>query len=114
MEQIVTGCDNCPFYDSEFVRYHPGCRHISAPKIIGYYKGGHFYHFPDGKWTEDDVLEILRLYPLQETATLDYKGESIWIEGLEIEENENYKPITPDWCPIQKEPITIIKSNNGK
>jgi len=40
-----------------------------------------------------------------------YEGETRYRVLPEDPEND-YQTITPDWCPLDKEPITIIKNNS--
>lgn len=112
MEIKVTGCRDCRFYLSQADRYLSGCGHPNKPIKIGYYVSGRFYSFEEGVFTKEELKEIPILYKQQPTNTLHYKGHSIWVEGFPIEEDANFRPITPDWCPLKKESITISFDNS--
>ena len=81
MEHIVTGCKDCPF----LLENNEGsdfCRHPTMDKWLGV----HGDHHRD----EDNDKNVI------ETDSSSSNGQD-WF------------PITPDWCPLNKEAITIIK-----
>lgn len=67
MEQIVTGCKDCPMFNLEY----------------------------------DDRFGA-------STSCNHPNHESLTVEDIDL--TEKNIPITPDWCPLNKEPITIIKN----
>lgn len=81
MEQIVTGCVDCPFFeDGVSYEYAHYCKHIKSPQDV--------YRF-----TAEPKIE---LYGVKE-KTKEKDG---------YDYTATY-PTTPDWCPLNKEPITI-------
>lgn len=97
MEQIVKGCVDCPYcFEDEYGRVGTKCMHInSATEKVKYQYGE--------KGIVDDSMEA-RDY-------IDEKGN--WLFKIEVEKklighDEDFSPITPDWCPLKKEPITIL------
>ncbi len=68
MNQIVTGCDNCP------LMYQGDCDHPKAP--------------------EDSEIPM------------DYEDWDI--------ELDQYKLITPYWCPLKSEPLTLTFKSDGE
>ncbi len=82
-ETKVHGCIDCPMYDDGAnYEYEQICNHPLAP---------HQYYEPG----EDNPDEIPRI-------EVTDNGEDFF--------SGKYKevPITPEWCPLKKEPITII------
>jgi len=78
MEQIVTGCEDCPMFEQQEVMI---CNHPKAPNQI--------------PTPLNPTLEI-------EPIGMDDSGYDLsYIEWV----------VTPDWCPLNKEPITITKNN---
>lgn len=79
----MTGCIDCPMFDDgSNHEYDEICKHPNAP--IQFYE-------PSGE-ANQDVKRI----------KIESLGE-YWSKG------HKYVPITPDWCPLNKEPITIKK-----
>lgn len=95
MEHKITGCTDCPYYFSECSS--PCCLHPNRPVKYGIWNNGRFIELP---------------YQIAPDNLYQADGYSISLktEPLEIKQDENFKPITPDWCPLNTEPITIIKS----
>ena len=88
MEFLVTGCKDCPMLDSgAHHEYQCFCMHPKSPK-----------QFLDREDYEN------------------YEKERHTISQIEVDEDWDRKPfhipITPDWCPLNKESITIIKNNS--
>ncbi len=81
MEQIVTGCEDCPMFDDGRNEYRLICNHPNAPNQ---------YYQP--------------LHPELEVKNIEIE-DSGTVEDLDYIESV----ITPDWCPLIIEPITIIK-----
>jgi len=82
MEQSVTGCNDCKFYNDgvqyEFAHY---CNHPNSPQEV--------YSF-----TAEPKIEF---------ASKILKGKI----GNSEYDYAKITPITPDWCPLKQEPITI-------
>ena len=90
----VTGCSNCPFFNngSDF-EYNSMCQHPISKKLA--------------------IEENERILG-KEKSYLGYEYMILEIEELKEEVPTSiwgtYKsPITPNWCPLNKEPITIEK-----
>lgn len=78
MEQVVTGCKDCPMFDDGHRHeYELICNHPNAPNQ---------FHIP-----LEPEKEVFRI-------EMDDSGYDMsYIEWV----------VTPDWCPLKKEPITI-------
>ena len=82
METTVTGCKDCLlFYDGHRYEYSHICVHPNAPK---------------------DQTQF------RSESEIKLKGEE---KGEGIRKYTEITPITPSWCPIEKEAITISKQN---
>ena len=81
MEHIVSGCKDCPMYNSDS-EYGDRCNH---PDNFEYCEP---LEHKIGKNIPDDVYT---------------SGEEF------MRTRTNWKKLSPDWCPLNKEPITIIK-----
>ncbi len=81
MEHIVSGCIDCPML-CENNEGEDFCRHPLVDKWLGV-KGDH-------RRNEQEDKNII------ETDSTSSNGQ-------------NWFPITPEWCPLNSEPITIIK-----
>ena len=81
MEQVVIGCEDCPMYkDGVNYEYSHYCRHPKSPqKVLSF--------------TAEPNIELVSEKKITE-AGFDYTV---------------LHPITPDWCPLNKEQLTIIK-----
>ena len=82
MEHIVTGCKDCPMFDNGAdYEYECSCLHPKAPR--------QFSEYGDS----DELIDA--------------------IQQIEVEEDwskkQHHIPVTPEWCPLNTEPITIIK-----
>lgn len=83
MEHIVTGCKDCPFYN-DGVRYEYAhfCNHPSSPQEVNTFMA-------------EPKIELYGVKEkFKEKNGYDYTATY---------------PTTPDWCPLNSEPITIIK-----
>jgi len=119
MELIVTGCVDCPFFDTTGSEYGVYCHHPKRKFSVDVCVSG------DEKIDGSCVKRI----PVLESEYEYYDKEahrrgllsrkeleklpwvSIHINNEPIKDDENYNPITPDWCPLFIEPITITKTN---
>ena len=105
----VTGCIDCPLFDYTGSEYGTYCHHPQRPFHWG--SGGKFSGLNEiynglliGEKERDRVNAEIE----QKQKDWDnYKFE--WVDELEIEETGQHDPITPDWCPLNKESITISK-----
>lgn len=80
MELIVKGCSDCPMFNNGAnFEYEAICQHPAAPN--------QFYE---------------PLYPKKEVFRIEIESSGEDLSYIEW-------PVTPDWCPIVKEPITISK-----
>lgn len=116
MEHTVTACSDCPFYDSANGEYGAWCNHPHSPFDINVHVTGD--EKIDGSCIKEVVvLESEKEYYKKEAhrrsllSTHDLEKNETWMSiriiNTEIELDKNYNPITPDWCPLKKEPITI-------
>lgn len=96
MEQSVTGCKDCPYFLPEGAHYNFACGHPKSPVKYGIWDNGNFIELPY-QIVPDNLYQA------------DGYSVSFRTEPLEIKESKEFEPITPDWCPLNKEPITIIK-----
>lgn len=117
MEQVVTGCLDCPLYDTTGTEYGIYCHHPKRPFEVNVHVTG------DEKIDGSCIKEILVLESEKEKYEMeshrrgllsqqDLEKEpwmSIRIINEPIDNDENYNPITPDWCPLNSEPLTITK-----
>ena len=119
MEQIVTGCKDCPLFDCTGSEYGIFCHHPQRPaKILEYNGIAGIWQWPEANISNEEKEAITKQYRIDgESHIVRVKGESISynpgdfiITEQEIEDDKNYDPITPDWCPLKKEPITICIS----
>lgn len=80
----VSGCSDCPMFDDGHrYEYELICNHPSAPN-----------QFSDPVYPEREVFRI----------EMDDSGDGpTYIEWV----------VTPDWCPLKKEPLTITIENLG-
>lgn len=83
MEINVTGCEDCPMLDSgaEY-EYQCFCLHPKAPR-----------QFSEIGDSVEQVNEIIQI-----------GVDEDW------DRNPTHIPITPKWCPLNTEPITITKN----
>jgi len=81
MEHIVTGCKDCPLYkDGVNYEYAHYCNHPKSPQTVNLF-------------TAEPKIEL----------TAEQKKRESGYEYTVVH------PVTPDWCPLNSEPITIIK-----
>lgn len=106
MEYKVTGCIDCPLYDVTGTEYGMYCHHPNRSRLIGHYDNGEFY---EHELSLEEREKIITAYDSDDKAWIENEGEDIWVENAEIENDYNYDPITPDWCPLNSESITITK-----
>lgn len=81
METIVNGCRDCKFYN-DGVRYEYAyyCNHPQSPQEVN-------------NFTAEPEIELVTVQEkTKEKDGYDYMAKY---------------PITPNWCPLKKEPITI-------
>lgn len=79
----VRGCVDCPLFDDGAnYEYEQICKHPFAPH--------QFYESDKPEIKQKDIPRI----------EIEECGEQ-WSESF------HYSPITPDWCPLKTEPITI-------
>lgn len=102
MNITVAGCMGCPLYDTTGSEYGKYCHHPNRAFKIGIYNNG---IFTESKMTDDEKEAFKAEYDKQNSATYN----EFWLEDEPIESprNNNYEPVTPEWCPLKKEPITI-------
>lgn len=122
MEHIVAGCKDCPLFDSTGSEYGLYCHHPERPaKILEYNGIPGISGWPEASIYKEEKEAITKQYRVDgQTHIVRVKGPSISynpgdfvITEYEIEDDKDYNPVTPDWCPLNKEPIIIIKENNG-
>jgi hypothetical protein len=119
MEQVVTCCGDCPLFDDNGAEYGTYCHHPKRMFIVersvsgDVEKDGSCVKQVEVKPEEyeywDTEAKRLSLLPNEEVEKMPW--QSIRIINEPIQNDENYNPITPDWCPLNKEPITITKNN---
>lgn len=115
MEHIVEGCSTCPLFDSTGMGYGIYCHHpkrkfevevsVSGDEKID---GSCIKSLPilEGeKWDYEKEAQRRNLLPIKEEEKLPWMA--IHIINEPIEDDEDYNPITPDWCPLKQDPITI-------
>lgn len=118
MERKVTGCIDCPLFDNAGSEYGVYCHHPKRKFTVEVSVSG------------DEKIDgsCIKSIPVSESEYEYYENEahrrnilpkkeeeklpwmSIDINNEPIEDDKNYNPITPDWCPLNSEPITIIKT----
>ena len=100
MEITVTGCKDCPLYYSGDGQEM--CEHPNAMYEFGLWESGTFtklpFEGPEG------------LYRL-ETEKGTY-SVSLAKRQPPINTDEDCNPVTPEWCPLNQESITISKTNS--
>ena len=121
METTVTGCNDCPLFDETGTEYHVYCHHPLRPLTVTVSDTTDSHK--DVQPTEDEIRDYIGAY-LRKEDTQDLVGLSLQhgrypnVHEPEIlnriEYNPNYSsiPITPDWCPLNTEAITIKKVKN--
>ncbi len=116
MQISISGCIDCPLFDKTGTEYHVYCHHPKRPLIVTVsdMANNHKQVEPTEKEKQDyislyltggnnyDELEILRNKSWKHNR---YPS----VNEPEILNDEEYNPITPDWCPLNSEPITIKK-----
>lgn len=99
MEQIVKGCVDCPMWDCTGEEYEVYCHHPKVPVMIGTWN--------DGVFTENtEIIGNERGLLIKQIEEEGAKNP-LWIENYRIQRDGKGEPITPDFCPLKKEPITI-------
>lgn len=118
MNVKVTGCKDCPLFNCTGSEYGIYCHHPERPVDVSEWSGEPA-DFLDIELSAEKLEELrikyrkdgegwiyittkLERYPLPE------KGD-LRIKECPIYNNEDYNPITPNWCPLNKESITIEK-----
>lgn len=112
MEILVQGCFNCPFRDSADGEYGKYCNHPYRDidvleRVIGV--DGFFEH---KVINEQEKLDLISKYKIDGKSVI-YINDRVFIireSSLDIGRGVPYNHY-PDWCPLNKEPITIKKEN---
>lgn len=87
METTVTGCKDCLlFYDGSQYEFNHLCRHPLAPDN-------------QESWRSPTEIKLERV---TEIRKMDISGDDY--------EYGKIIPITPEWCPLNSESITISKT----
>jgi len=117
MEYKVTGCIDCPLFDENGPEYGTYCHHPKRMFIVersvsgDIEKDGSSIKDVEVKPEEyeywDKEAKRISLLPYDEIEKMPWQSIAIINEPIKNDENSN--PITPDWCPISNESITIIK-----
>jgi hypothetical protein len=109
--KIVTGCRDCPLYDETGAEYGRYCHHPQRPLTVEVSDTSNNYASiePTEKEIHDYIKEYLsgddNVQELLKESRKDKRYPNV--EEPTIEKDEKYTPVTPDWCPLKKEPITI-------
>lgn len=84
MELIVTGCKDCKLYnDGQRYEFAHFCNHPNSPQEVN-------------TFTAEPKIELTSKVLKSKIGELEYEYSEI-------------TPTTPDWCPLDSEPITIKK-----
>lgn len=116
MDVLITGCIDCPLFDSTGSEYGVYCHHPKRPfdiEVSVSDNNGGIKNLPvldNEKEYYEKECQRQRLLPIKELEKEEWM--SIHIINEPIEDDGNYNPITPDWCPIKKEKIIIGYSSN--
>ena len=100
MEINVIGCIDCPLFDETGSEYGTYCHHPNAKTIQRLYSSGRSVDLP---------FQLADGLYRNETDAGTY-SVSVKTDNAEIKDDENQNPITPKWCPLNTEPITITKN----
>lgn len=113
----VTGCVGCPLFDSTGSEYGTYCHHPKRPFSVTVAVRGdekidgscikHIEVLDSEKEFYEKEAKRRSLLPRREKEKEPWM--SIKIDNEPILDDDNFNPITPEWCPLNKEPITIIK-----
>lgn len=96
MEYYIKGCVDCPFYyDDTDGQVGTICHHISAPMAKGFWNDGRFTEVSDEDFKGKEEKLVDQGY---------YTKKPLDIELSPFAGND---PITPSWCPLRIEHITI-------
>lgn len=116
MTRIITGCIDCPLFDNNGVEYGTYCHHPKRKFDVTFTSldGDRNFVYTEIRDEQEKINydnEVKRYNTLSwEEMENERKGKpwtSICISEEPIEDDENRKPITPDWCPLKIEAITI-------
>lgn len=112
MEQIVTGCDDCPFKDSAGGEYDKYCNHPNRGIGVRERFIGSNNLFDVRDVPEPLKSELINRYKQDNEGRYDIEGKTYFVYNLPLDLYKE-KPYLdyPNWCPLIIEPI-IIKSNN--
>lgn len=116
MKLEVTGCKDCPMYDKTGSEYRIWCHHPERPIKVERYSGVPAY-FLETDLPKEQVERLRKSYrkngerwvydmSVEREGTGPQKGDFL-ISECDIISDEKYEAITPDWCPLKHEPITI-------
>lgn len=109
MEQIVTGCVDCPFRDSAKGEYHKYCNH--PDRGIGM----HERIIQNGLFEAIDVEErfkanLIKKYKEDFEGRYVIEDRTFFVFDLPLNLYKDGVSVnSPEWCPLNKEPITIRK-----
>jgi len=116
MTKTITGCVNCPLYDGTGDEYELYCHHPDRPVDIKQYVGivGRD-NFIKPELTQEEYNKYRAGYFNGSGSVFDDRVQvvdgctigNVYVFEPKIEGDKNYNPITPDWCPLKKESITI-------
>ncbi len=119
MEHKTKGCIDCPLFDTTGSEYGVYCHHPERPpKILEYNGISGITGWPEAKISDEERDAITKQYRVDgKTHIRRVKGNSIGYNPGDFviteykinKDDKDYDPITPDWCPLNKEPITITK-----
>lgn len=111
----ITGCIDCPLFDDNGNEYGTYCHHPKRlfdveVSVTGDEKidGSCIKDLPvkdSEKDYYDKEAKRQNLLPFKELEKEPWM--SIHIINEPIENDENYNPITPDWCPLKIEQLII-------
>jgi hypothetical protein len=112
MEFKITGCIDCPLFDSTGAEYKQFCHHPQRPVGLDMFD-------IDNGWdavepTQEEIKNFTEaylsgnmdtFYKMRDAAS-DKKRAVRVLEPV-IEDDEKYNPVTPVWCPLKKELLSI-------
>lgn len=107
----ISGCVDCPLFDSTGSEYGIYCHHPKRPfdiEVSVSDNNGGIKNLPvldNEKEYYEKEAHRQRLLPIRELEKETWMA--INISNEPIESDENYNPITPNWCPLKSEPLTI-------
>lgn len=107
MEQIVTGCYDCPFFDSADGEFDRWCNH--PKRVFNVFEKVVVNGRLEAKFCEGELKDMLiaKHFEEREQNMIYLDGNNYIVSNMPIKSEE--KENAPDWCPLNKEQITIIK-----